>query len=46
MDVALGRLDADTVNALGVLERAEREQRHYLRLAPGEQTGAVHARGD
>ncbi len=44
VDVALGGLDAEAVDALGLLGGAEREAGQHLGLAAGEQAGAVHAR--
>ncbi len=44
MDVALGGLDAEAVDALRLLGGAEREARQHLGLAAGEQAGAVDAR--
>ena len=44
VDVALGGLDAEAVDALRLLGGAEREARQHLGLAAGEQAGAVDAR--
>ena len=44
VDVALGGLDAEAVDALRLLGGAQREAGEHLGLAAGEQAGAVHAR--
>ncbi len=41
---ALGFLDVEAIDTLLVPGRSQRQQREYLGLAPGEETGAVGAR--
>ena len=43
VDVALGRVDREIVDALGLFGRTEGEEREHLRLATGEETGSVRA---
>ena len=44
--VAAVLLEGEVVDPLTLLHRPEREQRHDLRLAAGEERGAVRARAD
>ena len=46
MDVALGVLEAEAVDALVVADGAQRQQRHRLGLAAGEERRTVRAGRD